>query len=236
MRRDPSLGRMALLSIALHAVIVIIFSLTAFFKSQRYISPSPYTVRLVAPEARKKRRPAPKPQAPKKPAPKPDQKKKKPVPKMPALKPDRKPEPRTEEKEETVPNNTEQLVSDEIERLRRIRELSEKARDEGDDTGVSGGPVPEEVAAGYHGIVRLLVHERWVFSGRVSEYLEAEVLISIGRQGGVTNQKIVKSSGNSDFDRSVMRAIAKASPFPAPPEGVDTEIQFRFRPGDIDNF
>jgi len=248
MRREPSLGRMALLSIALHVTIVITFSLTSFFRSHRYLSPNPYTVRLVAPEAREKSRPAGKSRAPEKPAAKPVEKKpepkkpevkpveKKQEPKMSALKPDRKPEPTAGEEDETANETKDQLVNEEIEKIRRIRELAEKSKDTDSGAGAAGGGVPAEIADRYHAIVRQMVHERWVYSGPVSEYLEAEVLISIGPQGGVLSQRIIKSSGNRLFDRSVMGAIAKASPFPPPPEGVDTEIQFRFRPGDMANF
>jgi protein TonB len=85
----------------------------------------------------------------------------------------------------------------------------------------------EEMTA-YHGIITQRVRQRWVFTGG-GENMSAEVLIALDRNGSVRTQKITRGSGNVEFDRSVLRAIAKASPFPPPPEGADTEIQFRFR-------
>ncbi len=167
--------------------------------------------------------------------------------KSPAVKPDRssalrnnrtkKPEPKAAESpEEMVRNKIERLKKiDKLERLKKLRaSIGGYKLEEDGASGVKGQKTasPEAMAV-YYGIIRYRVLERWVYTGKTIGRLEAEVLISLSKQGGVQKQSIVKSSGNPDFDRSVLRAIAKSSPFPPPPEGVDTEIQFRFRPEDI---
>ncbi len=157
----------------------------------------------------------------------------------------KKPEPKTTElPKKTLKESPEERVRNKIERLQKIDKLErlKKLRAsiggyELKEEGLSGTKVQKtaspEAMAIYYGIIRYRVLERWVYTGKSISRLEAEVLISLSKQGGVQKQSIVKSSGNPDFDRSVLRAIAKASPFPPPPEGVDTEIQFRFRPEDI---
>jgi len=157
----------------------------------------------------------------------------------------KKPEPKTTELPKKTPKESpEERVRSKIERLQKIDKLErlKKLRAsiggyELKEEGISGTKAQKtaspEAMAIYYGIIRYRVLERWIYTGKSINRLEAEVLISLSKQGGVQKQSIVKSSGNPGFDRSVLRAIAKASPFPPPPEGVDTEIQFRFRPEDI---
>lgn len=136
-------------------------------------------------------------------------------------------------------------VEQEIERMSRVKQMERLASLRSAATtgtaaatstaGVSrsgpGGASPEQLAV-YYGLIRYRVMASWFYTGPEKNALVAEALITIGKNGGVLGQKIVKGSGNQEFDRSVLRAIAKASPFPPPPEGVDTEIQFKFSPGE----
>lgn len=268
LRRDPSFGRMAFVSLLVHAAVILVSGLTFSFQARRYVTPNPYFVNLVAssqPAQKTKKKPGkiagkttrkisvPIPAKKKKPKAKKAKKvKKKPATKAekkpPAVKPDRssalrsdrtkRPEPEaTESPEEMVRNKIERLKKiDQLERLKSLRASigGYKLEEEG-ASGAKGQKktASPEAMAVYYGIIRYRVLERWVYTGKAIGRLEAEVLISLSKQGGVQKQSIVKSSGNPDFDRSVLRAIAKASPFPPPPEGVDTEIQFRFRPEDI---
>lgn len=59
-----------------------------------------------------------------------------------------------------------------------------------------------------------------------------QILITIEKDGNVTNVRMEKSSGNQFFDDSVLRAIAKASPLPVPPEqlrGAEDHYDIGFR-------
>ncbi|MDP2753115.1 MAG: energy transducer TonB, partial [Nitrospirota bacterium] len=58
--------------------------------------------------------------------------------------------------------------------------------------------------------------------------LEAIISIKIKRDGAITAQRIEKSSGNTLFDRSAIKALAKASPLSPPP--YEMEIGVRFYP------
>ncbi len=256
MARDPSLGKMLVASMVLHLALMLTFSVTGLFRSKRYTAPNPYFVDLVPAASRKRAGPPggsllekAKPETPKKiadqekspPRPAPE-KKAPPKSDMSALSPDRKKE--TKPREQTEMEDTSR-VKEEIRRIERVKELERIARLRGivgsnrgegpSSPGIPGGSgrpgaSPEKMAV-YYGIIRLQVMDSWVLQGdRFGENLETEVLINIGKEGGILKQTIERSSGNPEFDRSVMRAIAKASPFPPPPEDVDTEIQFKFTP------
>lgn len=47
---------------------------------------------------------------------------------------------------------------------------------------------------------------------------KAQALIKLDERGNVIENKIVKSSGNPDYDDEVLTAIQRSSPFPPPPE------------------
>lgn len=64
-----------------------------------------------------------------------------------------------------------------------------------------------------------------------SKNLEAIVDVTVSRSGSVTSLSIERSSGNRYFDRSAVRAIQKASPFPPIPEsirGSSVDLGIRF--------
>jgi colicin import membrane protein len=72
------------------------------------------------------------------------------------------------------------------------------------------------------------IWQQWVYPNVGKKDIEAVVSIKILRDGTAIVQKIEKSSGNSVFDKSALRALAKASPLPPPP--YEMEIGVRFYP------
>jgi TonB family protein len=69
----------------------------------------------------------------------------------------------------------------------------------------------------YFRTVQHKVKDAWTFPGGSNE-LSADVEFSIGADGALNSVKIAKSSGDSAFDESVLRAIRRAAPFPPPPD------------------
>lgn len=68
--------------------------------------------------------------------------------------------------------------------------------------------------------VQRKVTEKWVQpTQRTGPGLRVVVLFEIDRDGQVTSSKVERSSGNSWYDQSALRAIVEASPFPPLPEG-----------------
>ena len=58
--------------------------------------------------------------------------------------------------------------------------------------------------------------------------LETIISVTVMQDGTIRINKVEKSSGNIIFDRSVLKAISKASPVSRPP--YEVEIGLRFTP------
>jgi protein TonB len=69
----------------------------------------------------------------------------------------------------------------------------------------------------YYTTVQDQIKKAWSFTGGSND-LTATVDFAIGPDGTLTVAKIGTSSNDSAFDDSVIRAIRRAAPFPAPPE------------------
>jgi TonB family protein len=72
------------------------------------------------------------------------------------------------------------------------------------------------------------IWQQWVFPDTGQKNFEAIISIRILKDGTITAQRIEKSSGNPIFDRSAIKALAKASPLSPPP--YEMEIGIRFYP------
>ena len=66
----------------------------------------------------------------------------------------------------------------------------------------------------------------WVFPDTGKKDLEAIISIRILKDGTIISQRIEKSSGNPLFDRSAIKALAKASPLSPPPYEMDIGVRF----------
>lgn len=95
-------------------------------------------------------------------------------------------------------------------------------------TAVAAGKQSSTGKADYYSLVESKIRQNWIFPETTDKDLETVVSIKIARDGTVTIGAIEKKSGNPLFDRSVLRAINNASPFPNPNEEI--EIGVRFRP------
>ena len=70
----------------------------------------------------------------------------------------------------------------------------------------------------YYDVMESHLRQNWSLPQWLSEAnLKAQALVTIDENGNVTRKQIVKSSGNSIFDSTVLEAIEKSSPFPIPP-------------------
>ncbi|MBZ0154978.1 MAG: TonB C-terminal domain-containing protein [Alphaproteobacteria bacterium] len=97
------------------------------------------------------------------------------------------------------------------------------------ESGPGGSGAAPSGGADYYSLVVSKIRQQWVYPETLDRDVEAVISIRIAKDGSVTIDRLEKSSGNRLFDRSVMSAITKASPLPAPPPGVE-EIGVRFRP------
>ncbi len=80
----------------------------------------------------------------------------------------------------------------------------------------------------YYSKITREIWQQWVFPDTGQKNFEAIISIRILKDGTITAQSIEKSSGNLIFDRSAIKALAKASPLSPPP--YEMEIGIRFYP------
>lgn len=98
--------------------------------------------------------------------------------------------------------------------------------------GSGGGNIVSIEKRRYDILLEQHVHGGWRWlSGR--DQLEASVEVRVMSSGAISNAYVVASSGNSNFDEAVLRAVYKASPLPKPPASLYNEyykvVVFTFR-------
>ncbi len=83
--------------------------------------------------------------------------------------------------------------------------------------------------------VQQKVANNWTLQSVPAVKVSSVVEVTVSMNGKVTSTRIVSSSGNSEFDRSVEVAVTRSSPLPvaADPEVMDQfrSLQFEFRVG-----
>lgn len=99
------------------------------------------------------------------------------------------------------------------------KEISPPAKNGGNETSI---------LEGYAERIGKEIRQRWAFPEAWGKNLEAVISVTIMSNGTVKINRVEKSSGNVLFDRSVLRAINKASPVSPPPH--EMEIGLRFTP------
>ena len=84
----------------------------------------------------------------------------------------------------------------------------------------------------YTGLINAKVSRNWIYLDSYGKDLKCIIQIQLLPSGDVINAKVIKSSGNSAFDRSAELAALKASPLPVPK---DTDLfQREFRTVNLD--
>lgn len=79
------------------------------------------------------------------------------------------------------------------------------------------------------------IKENWAWPGQRSD-LKVVVHFGIKENGEIFGLKIVQPSGDPSYDESVLRAVKKSSPLPAPPESYRkdfADVEISFRPRDL---
>jgi len=84
-----------------------------------------------------------------------------------------------------------------------------------------------EFSSSYFTIISGLIRQHWSIPDTVPKNLEAIVAVRILSNGQVIIEGFEKSSGNTIFDSSVIRAIKKSSPLPPPKSEVILGIRFK---------
>ncbi|UCG78240.1 MAG: cell envelope integrity protein TolA [Nitrospirota bacterium] len=228
MRLANNLQSMVIVSFCLHVVLFGVTSV-AFKKRHSIYVPSSVKVDIIAPKAKTRvARPATKKTTEaKKSTVKPSQKK---VEKA-------KPLLSTEEIK-----MLENRISD-IESRRKTKELEEmieqsvgKVSERDEVVSETESSSTGQVSSSYFGrgdpyfdMLYAQVKSNWVYFGTVEKGMQTIIEISIDSGGHIRVHRVEKSSGNDLLDRSVIRALKKASPVQAPPRKMG-KIGFIFNP------
>lgn len=86
----------------------------------------------------------------------------------------------------------------------------------------------------YKELIRQKVERNWLRPSATAQRLSCVVRVRLAPGGDVLDARVVRSSGNAAFDRSVENAVFKASPLPVPSDGRIfehfRELEFLFSP------
>lgn len=87
----------------------------------------------------------------------------------------------------------------------------------------------------YKSLIRGQITRNWIFPASYQKGMKCKVLVRLIPSGDVISVRVVQSSGNSAFDRSVEMAVSKASPLPVPNSSTGLfdhfrEVEFVFDP------
>ena len=201
-------------------------------RKQRKITQPKY-VQATLLKLEEKAKPKPKPSVPKaapKPAPKPTPK---PAPKpkpKPAPKPAPKPEPKPAPKPKPEPKP--QIDHQQLEQALASALAEEEA--------FLAGANDEELASSYADYIFERVAANWSRPPSARRDMEVELLVQLVPTGQVVSVVVVRSSGNTAFDRSAEQAILKVGRFEKlqelPPKVFETyfrKLPLIFRPDDL---
>ncbi|MEP5567733.1 MAG: cell envelope integrity protein TolA [Halioglobus sp.] len=224
--------RPAMVSLTLHALLL--GALTVNWASSESevvkVKPVPKVInaRLVdvsefQPKPKPKPRAKPKPKttpkvAVSKPKPKPVAKPKpKPVAKAPA-----KPAPKPKAEPKPEPRITEEELAA-ITRADMARAMA------AEDEVLEATATADEMAASYASLIQQTVVNYWSRPPSARNGMEALLQIQLIPTGDVVNVSVLKSSGNSAFDRSAVNAVEKAGSFPELQKLPNREFEKTFR-------
>jgi len=101
--------------------------------------------------------------------------------------------------------------------------------------GRGGGVVKGAEFILYQNKMLSMVRENWTWAGHRTD-LKTTVQFGIRDNGEIVGLKIVQASGDSSYDDSVVRAVRKSSPLPAPPDSYRKDfmdVELTFRPKDL---
>jgi len=87
------------------------------------------------------------------------------------------------------------------------------------------GDAKEAAEANYLEVLRDRLQENWTLPPWVArQRLAAQVQIYIDAKGNLKGMKVLKQSGNTQFDEAVKRAVQESQPFPLPPKDLVSNL------------
>lgn len=116
----------------------------------------------------------------------------------------------------------------------RRREAEEQLKQQLAAEQAASAEQNQELIAQYVGRIQREVTQNWLRPPTARLGMSCTVMVNLAPSGEVLNARVVKSSGDTAFDRSVEAAVYKASPLPLPPDPAlfeyFRELNFIFKP------
>ncbi|WP_047194049.1 cell envelope integrity protein TolA [Caldimonas brevitalea] len=117
-------------------------------------------------------------------------------------------------------------------RLKRL--MSQAGTGSAEQGAPTGGAAAGGPSAGYAGKLKARILPNIVFADDASGNPAAEVEVRAAPDGTILGSRLVKSSGNTEWDQAVLRAIDKTQTLPRDENGrVPSPILMTFRPRDL---
>jgi colicin import membrane protein len=222
--------RPALATVAIHALLLYLISANWSMTDRDVVrvKPVPKVINARLVDASEfKPKPQPKPAPVKKAEPKPQVKK--PEPK-PVVKPEPKPAPKAAPKPQPKPEPKPEPKPDSRPPEPRItsRELADLARAELASATAAENQAAEK-SASFVALIQSTVINYWSRPPSARNGMETELAIQLIPTGEVVSVAIIRSSGNTAFDRSAVNAVQKAGAFPELQELDSAEFERTFR-------
>jgi colicin import membrane protein len=125
----------------------------------------------------------------------------------------------------------ERLAKQREDNIRRMMGQAGDAAPPSNSAGTGTAAQNAAPSAGYAGRLKALILSNMVFTGAVEAASAAEVEVRAASGGTILSRRLVKSSGNSDWDEAVLRAIDRTGALPRDTDGrVPPVLTFVFRP------
>ena len=125
----------------------------------------------------------------------------------------------------------ERLVRQREENLRRM--IGQAGGTPGQTANTGSASQNAAPSAAYAGKVKAVVRPNIVFPGTALNNDAAEVEVSAAPGGSILSRRLIKSSGNKDWDEAVLRAIDKTRALPRDSDGrVPGSLIISFRPAE----
>ena len=116
----------------------------------------------------------------------------------------------------------------------RRREAEEQLKQQLAAEQAASAEQNQELIAQYVGRIQREVTQSWLRPPTARMGMSCTVMVNLAPNGDVINARVVTSSGDTAFDRSVEAAVYKASPLPLPPDPAlfeyFRELNFIFKP------
>ena len=245
---DPGLGRMLLLSLAVHLLVVVLF-FTGLIPLRQTPPREVYYVDLVnlpvknpkagRPEARVAQNKKPE-EPPKKVAPEKPKVEKAPakVVTKPTVAPKAAAKKAPEKKAETAKPVDESSVQSALDRLRLKQEIARMTQNDDRSADFSKAPVGMPTGKGTEAgpALEAWIHDYLKQAWSLSKYqvgrldLEATVELQFDARGNLKNYRFIKASGDTRFDDSVKKAVLELKKLPMEPESpLDLPVVFNLK-------